>query len=143
MVGLFFLRVFVSPRLPQNLSSEDKSSAANLPSLTPVPTILPTPSPTPLPERGDLRIRVLNGNGVVGAASKEKAFLEEKGYQVAEVGNADRYDYAATKVRIKKSRSNFVGLLEEDLSKRHKNAVVNEDLLETEKVDVVLIVGQM
>src|SRR3989344_2340851 len=39
------------------------------------------------------KIRVLNGSGVAGAASSFKDVLEEKGYKVASLGNADQYGF--------------------------------------------------
>ncbi len=43
-------------------------------------------------------VEVLNGNGILGAASKVKKILEGYGYRVVKVGNADKLDYSITKV---------------------------------------------
>lgn len=47
-----------------------------------------------------LRLRVLNGNGVGGAAGDMSEVLEAKGFVVESVGNADRSDYSQTTVVI-------------------------------------------
>lgn len=46
------------------------------------------------------RVQVLNGNGVAGAASDMSGVLEEKGFQVVAIGDAERKDYAATLVIV-------------------------------------------
>jgi LCP family protein required for cell wall assembly len=49
-----------------------------------------------------LRIHVLNGNGVVGAAVAMSERLAERGFEIAGVGNADARDYAHTTVLVPK-----------------------------------------
>lgn len=50
------------------------------------------------PHRHVIRVQVLNGSGEDGIASRVASFLREGGFQVVEVGNADRPDYFATLV---------------------------------------------
>ena len=45
-----------------------------------------------------IRIQVLNGSREGGAGARIAAYLREGGFQVVEVGNADRSDYAASMV---------------------------------------------
>jgi hypothetical protein len=45
-----------------------------------------------------IRVQVLNGSGEGGVASRVASCLREGGFQVVEVGNADRSDYFATLV---------------------------------------------
>lgn len=47
----------------------------------------------------DITVRVLNGSGVPGRAAEVAAALEAQGFTIAEVGDADRPDYATTEVR--------------------------------------------
>ncbi len=47
-----------------------------------------------------IRIRVLNGNGVAGAAAAMASRLEAEGFVVASVGDADRKDYAKTTIIV-------------------------------------------
>ncbi len=53
---------------------------------------------SPASSRKEITVEVLNGNGILGAASKVKKILERYGYNVVKVGNADRLDYSITKV---------------------------------------------
>lgn len=72
-----------------------------------VPWIKPKKSsPSPKPETSKLAVqpeevtvRVLNGSGVAGRAAEVAAALEAQGFTVAEIGDADRNDYAATEIR--------------------------------------------
>jgi LCP family protein required for cell wall assembly len=49
---------------------------------------------------GPLRVQVLNGNGVVGAAGEMSERLAEAGFEIAGVGNAEERDYANTTVLV-------------------------------------------
>ena len=51
-------------------------------------------------ESPPLRIQVLNGNGVAGAASAMSERLAESGFEVAGVGNAEDKDYATTTILV-------------------------------------------
>jgi hypothetical protein len=52
----------------------------------------------PLRPRGRVRVLVLNGNGVSGAAASAAQRLEVEGYKVGGTTNAPRHDYARSMV---------------------------------------------
>jgi hypothetical protein len=52
----------------------------------------------PLRPRARVKVLVLNGNGVAGAASAEAQHLELAGYRVGGATNAQRHDYAQSMV---------------------------------------------
>ena len=52
----------------------------------------------PLRPRSRVRVLVLNGNGVGGAASAEAARLQARGYRIGGATNAERHDYARSMV---------------------------------------------
>jgi hypothetical protein len=63
---------------------------------------LQTTKSAPLPKipRADIRVRVLNGSGVKGAAGRAETALLTAGFaNGGSVGDADRSDYARTEVR--------------------------------------------
>lgn len=65
----------------------------------PSPTTTSSPAGPPLvtpPER--VQVRVLNGSGTPGEATRVAEALTEAGFQVVGVGNADRRDYTTTRV---------------------------------------------
>lgn len=65
--------------------------------VAPEPTVPKAPR-HPLRPRGGVRVLVLNGNGVSGAASSAAQRLEAAGYRVGAAGNAPRHDYARSMV---------------------------------------------
>jgi LCP family protein required for cell wall assembly len=54
---------------------------------------------------GPVRVQVLNGNGVVGAAGEMSERLAEAGFEIAGVGNAEARDYATTTVVVPEGSS--------------------------------------
>jgi hypothetical protein len=82
---------------------------------SPTPTTKPKPKKTPTPalSRQELEIEILNGTGVAGMASSLQTELEDLGYQIKEIGNAENYDYSQT-VIIAKNQSVF-RLIKKDL----------------------------
>lgn len=49
---------------------------------------------------GPIRVHVLNGNGVSGAAGEMSADLEQAGFEIAGIGNAETRDYRTTTVVV-------------------------------------------
>ncbi|HEY3427663.1 MAG TPA: LytR C-terminal domain-containing protein, partial [Acidimicrobiia bacterium] len=47
------------------------------------------------------RLEVLNGNGVEGSAGRMSELLEQRGFEVASVDDADRSDYQATTIIVR------------------------------------------
>ncbi len=54
------------------------------------------PAATPKGIAGAARVEVLNGSGEPGAAAKLASYLREGGFNVVQVGSADRFDYGRT-----------------------------------------------
>jgi hypothetical protein len=61
------------------------------------PALPPVPS-HPLRPRSGVRVLVLNGNGIQGAAASEAARLQVAGYRIGGATNAQRHDYARSMV---------------------------------------------
>ena len=85
---------------------------------------------------GPIRVQVLNGNGIAGAAARTAALLDAPAFQVADVGDADASDFAITVILAR--------------SDRHQLAEVVADALGfgtvsfgsvPKNIDVVVIVG--
>lgn len=64
----------------------------------PVVDHAPTAPVVPLRPRSQVRVLVLNGNGVAGAAGTAAARLRAKGYRIDGATNAQRNDYATSMV---------------------------------------------
>jgi hypothetical protein len=108
--------------------------------ITPVEEI--SPSPTSKIARTDLKIKILNGTGVPGAAAKAAELLEKLGWQGIKTGNADNFDYQKTVIQIKESKKEYFGLLKEDLSSKYSLEEEPQTLSEEDKFDAVIIVGK-
>lgn len=114
---------------------------------TSAPSAVSSPSPSPKPTsvsiiKKDIKIQVQNGGGVVGAGSKMKSFLEQKGYTVSDVGNASNYSYEDTDILVKQSKAEIRDTLEEDLSQSYTVGTVETTLPESSPYDARVIVGK-
>jgi hypothetical protein len=114
---------------------------------SPTPTSLPSPSPTPEAtgeadlDKSEPEIRVLNGSGTAGVAGVVQNLLEEKGWNVVSVGNADSFDFEQTVLRFKSTFKKFEEALTEDLSDDYSVITGDEDLEATDSADIEVIVG--
>lgn len=124
------------------------------PTDTPQPSVSTTPtSPTPTPkaspidkatglDRSSVSVEVLNGSGVIGAASKASDILKNLGYNVTSTGNADNFDFTDTEVHVKSTKSKFAGLVKSDLSSSYTVNVASADLDASASADIRVIVGK-
>ncbi|MBI5448893.1 LytR C-terminal domain-containing protein [Candidatus Gottesmanbacteria bacterium] len=110
----------------------------------PTPTDMPIPTPTPASEvsRSDIRIQVLNGGGIPGAAGKMKKLLEDKGYTVIDVGNTDKYTYTKTVIMVSSDKKDLAELLEGDLKSSYSLDALSMDLPQDSSYDARVIVGK-
>lgn len=114
--------------------------------IKPSPTPEPTAKPSPTPETvnpAEYSIKILNGSGVTGAATKLKQSLTNSGYNVISAGNADISDLADTTVSSKKGiKPIFLTQLKNELKKTYSvtsgNATAIADLGDA---DVVITIG--
>lgn len=103
----------------------------------------PTPvesSPTPVEvETSVYPIKVLNGSGIAGEAASVRTILEDNGYRVSDIGNAETSDYdktvIQTKAEVNKGWVNELRVLLEDTYS------ISEEGLEESDDDVIIIVG--
>lgn len=113
------------------------------------PTKTPTPKPTINPidkasglNRSKLSVHVLNGSGITGAARKAADSLEGLGYNIIQIGNADSSTYEKTIIQIKSAKDNYLDLLKKDLSSSYSLGTASADLSDSERPDVIVIVGK-
>lgn len=87
------------------------------------------------------KIRVLNGSGIAGEASKVRGILEEEKFVVEDIDNADSSDYEKTIIRAKKDVSKeYIDTLKKLLGKIYV-LDTEEELKESADVDVIIIIG--
>lgn len=112
---------------------------------TPTPEIVQSPSPSPTPaaevEVSVLKVRVLNGTGVPGRAGEIQTLLEKEGFKNIDTGNAKKYDYTDTEVRMKTTVPE--GVFEKIKASLGTYEVIKGEVLEdTDTHDVVVIIGE-
>jgi ABC-type transport system substrate-binding protein len=119
------------------------------PTPTPVATAEPTsvePTPTASPsstlKRDVLKVQVLNGSGVSGAANKAKALLETAGYKNVDTGNASMNDLTQTEVAVKDIKKEYLDLIVKDLAKSYDATEAAKPLVVTSKYDIVITLGK-
>ncbi len=86
---------------------------------------------------GDIRVRVLNGNGALGAAAKASADIGRVGFKVADQGDAATFDNAHTTIRYATGQQAKADLMARYLP---SGASVKEDTT-LRTVDLTLTVG--
>ena len=115
---------------------------------TPTPQVFSSPSASLPPsatedevDRAKPAVRVLNGSGVAGLAASVKDMLEDLGWRVANIGNADSSDYAQTEVSFKDDFASYQEALVKDLSDKYSVRVSSDTLDSTDSADIEIIIG--
>ena len=112
------------------------------PSSTPVETSAPTPTPSPEADLEKYEVKILNGSGIAGEAGKAKSLLEKAGFKINSTGNAASYDYTKTVIQAKSDvDKSFITALSEALAESYSVDSKNQNLSESSKDEVVVIVG--
>lgn len=93
-------------------------------------------------DRSKLDIAVLNGSGEAGAARGVSDFLRSLGYKVVKIDNADSYNYRNLTVIVKRSSSNYAGLIKRDLEGNPTYASVSASVSDNISSEAVVIVGE-
>lgn len=114
------------------VDSVSKSDSIELQALSPTPTV-------ELVNAGDIKVRVLNGSGIVGEAGRYSTIFKEAGFEVIESGNAPAFDYDTTEIRYKNGQDAQLSLILEEL----EGAVLSKDLLDkNDNADIEVIIGK-
>lgn len=118
------------------------------PTVTPVATSIseaketPVASIAPTLKRDSLKLQVLNGSGVSGAAGKAKTLLEGLGYTSVDTGNATSSDFANTEVAVRESAKEYLDIVIKDLSKEYEATAAAKVLPTSSKYDIVITLGK-
>ncbi|MEX2556528.1 MAG: LCP family protein [Actinomycetota bacterium] len=113
---------------------EAKAVYAALRNDTELPPYGKTGASIPKPE--DVTVTVLNGTITVGLAGKVRDDLEELGFDVREIGNADRRDHATTTIFYKFGAETKAALLNDEFP----GAVVKEGSAKQD-TDILIVLG--
>ena len=105
--------------------------------LTPTSVVTPTGATTDV---SALAVSVLNGSGVVGAASQVATALKSAGYTNITTGNAAAYTYTGITIHVKKS--SYLSAVEKAVSSAEPNAKITTGVDTTITPDIEVIVGK-
>lgn len=135
--GLFYLRA-------KTAKEEAKKEQPAITPITPTSYISPSPSASKSAVFLDVStytIKVLNGSGIKGEASKVKDILEQEKFNIEDIGNADNANYEKSVISAKKEiSSKFLDKLKAVLEETYV-LDPNKELPDSEKVDVIVIIG--
>lgn len=90
--------------------------------------------------RADLKVRIENGSGINGAASKSRNLMRSKGYNVIEIDTASE-NRSTTLLRFKKSTLIYKDLVINDFKDLYPNAVVEDTLDENSEFGLLQVIG--
>ncbi|MFC2150008.1 LytR C-terminal domain-containing protein [Calditrichota bacterium] len=116
-----------APALTQEPKAAEKGMAAETKS-------------APVPD-GPVRVQILNGCGTSGIANKAGTWLTRNGYDVRDVGNADRHDYNSTIILDRTAMPGAATLLASDL-KLDASRIQKRSSGQAPLYDVTLILGK-
>jgi LytR cell envelope-related transcriptional attenuator len=105
-VGVAFLAKPVIHRARKDVAAAAAARPVKKPAKAPVRA---------LPPRRSIRVTVLNGNGVAGAAAAEASRVRARGYKIGKVGNAPRGGYGQSVVMYRAGRRGEAQRLARDL----------------------------
>jgi len=114
--------------------------------ITPTPSFIePTQEPEPTVEEdvdiSTFKVKILNGTSVAGLAAKVQKQLEDVGFTVSGIGNADKKDYQQVVIQAKSTiPSSAVDKLKEAIGGTYTFGT-QEELDDSEENDIVVIVG--
>jgi len=124
-----------SSEVAQKLETADKPEAVQQKEPTEAEIKIEEIEPAPI------RVQVLNGCGVAGIAGRVGKWLERNGYDVKDIGNADRNDYPNS--RILNRSGNLTAARElARLTGISENQIKRLELMPKPEVDLTLIIGK-
>lgn len=125
-------------------SQKKSAKKSAITSVLPSPTSSAPTATTLTVNKKAFSIVILNGSGIAGEAGKEKALLEQEGYVVSSVGNAETSDNKTTKIQAKSDVPKaWVTTLKMSLEKRYTDVVIqNASQSASANVTVTLGSGQ-
>lgn len=125
----------ISPFAKQEVSSPTPQAVYS-------PIVESSPSASAEVDKAQPAIRILNGSGIAGLASSAKDFIEGLGWRVANVGNADAYDFDQTEIRMKDDFSQYQEPLVKDLSDKYSVKISDDTLDASDSADIEIIIGK-
>lgn len=142
LAGGFFVYYSGVRNLNSLATTVSQPSVSSEPTINPEATPTPTSAPVNNKKLSEYKVSVLNGSGIIGAATEVKNILEKGGFKVANTGNADNFNYKETVIAAKSSvTKDVITTLESLLDKSYNLKIDEKSLKETSSYDLVISVG--
>ena len=135
-IGFFAFGGFLyfSKNFNANFLKKEPEKSIKLPEISPTPTEVEV-------NKEEYEIEVQNGSGIAGEGARVKEILEEAGFKVSSVGNADNSDYTETIITVNKQiKGGFIDELTKVLEERGTVGKI-EKFDEGEEGDVLVVIG--
>lgn len=81
-------------------------------------------------------LEVLNGSGISGVAGEAADFLQDEGFNVSSIGNADNFDYEKTIIKYKKEKKETAESISQALGAGDLQEIAGQE------EDILLIIGK-
>ena len=122
-------------------SSDADTSTENTPDSTKtVTTNTSTGVDSAVTSKSNIKIEILNGNGISGSADKVRDSLVNNGFTIARVANAKKFTYASTYIYYKTGAEASMEMVKAALSDRSCIAQKSDPI--TTGYDIVIVVGK-
>jgi len=108
---------------------------------TPEPIVSPTPTPDSV-DKAKVKIQVLNGSGIVGAAGKLAQILKDDEWEKVDTSNAQSYDATGVRIQVKDGQSALADALEKVLADDYEDITTRETLDEDSDYNAVITLGK-
>lgn len=118
--------------------SEPSPTATTTPASTPTPS-KPTTTPTTI-DKQSIRLRVLNSSGITGDAANMKKQLEQAGFTVSAIGNAQS-SYSTSYIYYRIGKNQEADLVADSITNRKITKAESNSIVGA-NTDVLVIVGK-
>lgn len=135
---LFLVGVFIF------IFTHQKSTSPQITSPSQSVTITPTSIPTIVSKNSqDYKIKILNGTGTAGEATKISELLAKNNFKVESTGNAANYDFTQTQLEVKSSvTESIINSIKESLGKNYSPKILDSNLSESSEFDIIITTGK-
>lgn len=111
--------------------------------IIPVSVTIPTPTAVPTINLATIKIKVLNGSGISGEATKVVNLLAKNNLSVGQTGNASNFDFTQTSIQTKSTISNEItNLIIKSLGNDFTATTSSEKVDSTNPFDIIITTGK-
>lgn len=122
-----------------NITAQTSAETSQTAVVSPEATSSIDTTPEPAFTYTDETLRIANGNGINGEASRVKKILEDRGYKIASIGNASK-NYSQSIIYFKTGQDKLAEALKEDLKEEYLFEVEQADQI-VGSYDAVIVLG--